>query len=153
MNAKVKIMKNSSLPVLIALLAASPLGFAAAEKIDKRPAETTMIVVEPISKLPLYNSVISAWYKASVYDENEKKVADVEDMLVNSDGTITAAMLSVGGFLGMGEKHVAVPLNAITWTKRDNKAWLTINTTKETLKRAVGYKFDKQTERWEPIAG
>jgi hypothetical protein len=59
--------------------------------------------------------------------------------------------LDVGGFLGLGEKHVAVPLGAISLTKKKNKSWLTINTTKEAVKNAVGYRYDKNDGVWNPM--
>ena len=60
-------------------------------------------------------------------------------MLVNKDGVINAVMLSVGGFLGVGEKDVAVPMDAIRVSQRNGKWWLTINADKALLKEAPGY--------------
>jgi hypothetical protein len=71
-------------------------------------------------------------------------------MLFSPDGTINAVLLNVGGFLGIGSKHVAVPVSAITITSKNNKSWLTMNTTKDILKKATGYKFDKKMGVWNP---
>lgn len=108
------------------------------------------VLVVPLDTLPSYGSVVSAWYGKPIYDPSEKKIGAVADMLFNANGAITAVMLNVGGFLGVGAKHVAVPVAAITITAKNNKSWLTINTTKEILKKAVGYKFDKQMGVWNP---
>ena len=97
------------------------------------------------------SSLISAYYKADVYDQNEKKVGEITDMLVNKDGVINAVMLSVGGFLGVGEKDVAVPMDAIRVSQRNGKWWLTINADKALLKEAPGYKYDRKTAQWEPV--
>jgi sporulation protein YlmC with PRC-barrel domain len=48
---------------------------------------------------------------ASASGENLGKVAD---LIVGRDGKVAGAVLSVGGFLGIGDKHVAVPWNALT---------------------------------------
>ena len=48
---------------------------------------------------------------ASAGGENLGKVAD---LIVGRDGKVEGAVLSVGGFLGIGDKHVAVPWNALT---------------------------------------
>jgi hypothetical protein len=72
-------------------------------------------------------------------------------MLFSIDGSINAVMLDVGGFLGIGRKHVAVPVNAISLTKKKNKQWLTINTTKAAVKDAKGYKYDPKERAWNPI--
>jgi PRC-barrel domain len=39
-------------------------------------------------------------------------------------------VIGVGGFLGVGEKDVSVPFNAVKWTTKDKKNYLTLNTTK-----------------------
>ena len=111
-------------------------------------AETVIIV--PLDVLPSYGSLVSAWYKQSVYDPSGKKVGVIADMLFSPDGSINAVMLNVGGFLGIGQKHVAVPVSAISVTQKKGKSWLTINTTKDVVKKAVGYKFDKKSGIWNP---
>lgn len=113
--------------------------------------ETIDVLVIPLEKLPSYGSIVSAWYKQPVYDINEKKLGKISDMLFNADGSISAVMMDVGGFLGIGAKHVAVPVSAITITAKNDKSWLTMNTTKDILKKATGYKFDKKMGVWNPV--
>ncbi len=132
------------------LLATASTSVVYAERM-KTTNEAEIPAVAPLKTLPTYNSVISAWYKADVYDPKENKVGEVKDMLVNADGTINAVMLSVGGFLGMGEKDVAVPMNAIRIAQRDGKWWLTINADKQVLKDAPGYRYERRTAQWEPV--
>ncbi|MCQ4188536.1 MULTISPECIES: PRC-barrel domain-containing protein [Methylocystis] len=114
-------------------------------------AQNETVVVVPLERLPVYGSVVSAWYKQPVYDPNEKKLGSIADMLFSADGSINAVMLNVGGFLGIGVKHIAIPVSAITITQKNNKTWLTLNTTKDLLKKALAYKFDKATGLWDPI--
>ncbi|MEF3367700.1 PRC-barrel domain-containing protein [Methylocystis sp. 9N] len=134
-----------------AIVAASiALSAFAAPPLHAQPVENETVLVIPLDALPIYGSVVSAWYKQPVYDANEKKLGVIADMLFSADGSINAVMLDVGGFLGIGVKHVAVPVNKITITEKDKKSWLTLNTTKEILKKAVGYKFDKETRLWNP---
>ena len=128
------------------------VGMAYAEKRMRVEGDIPALVV-PMETLPTYDSLISRWYKATVYDPSETKVGEVVDMLVNKDGTITAVMLSVGGFLGIGDKDVAVPIDAIYASQKDGKWWLTINATKDVLKQATGYKYDKRNSVWGPAEG
>jgi hypothetical protein len=128
---------------------AAPISSAYVEKAETHVIDERLIVVEPISRLPQHDSAISAWRKAAVSDPREKKLGEIEDMLVDPDGSIAAEMLSVGGFLGVDEKYVAVPLRAFTWTKRYDKIWLTLDTTKDALTHAAGHEFDERTIRWE----
>ena len=58
---------------------------------------------------------------------------------------------SVPGTLLCPLTRVAVPLSAISLTKKKNKAWLTINTTKEAVKNASGYSYDKNDGVWNPM--
>ena len=52
---------------------------------------------------------VTDWYKQDVYDPNDNKIGEIMDVLVDQSGTITALIVGVGGFLGAGEKDVAVP--------------------------------------------
>ena len=56
--------------------------------------------------------------------------------------------MSVGGFIGINEKHVAVPINAIRPTERSGKWRLIMNATKEVLKSAPSFKYDRSQEIW-----
>ena len=90
------------------------------------------------------------WYKQNVYDPSDNKVGDVKDVLLSQDGKVSALIISVGGFLGMGEKDVAVPFNAVKHTSKDGKVYLTLDTTKDALKAAPGLKYDRSTTSWVP---
>ena len=58
---------------------------------------------------------------------------------------------TAGGFLGIGEKDVAVPFKAVrTTTKNDNKWYLVMNSTKDALKSAKGFKYDRNAMTWVP---
>ena len=46
---------------------------------------------------------------ANVYNENDEKIGNVDDIVISSDNSISFAVISVGGFLGMGSRNVAVP--------------------------------------------
>ena len=91
---------------------------------------------------------VTDWYKQNVYDPSENKIGEIVDMLVNKNGRVSAIIISVGGFLGMDTKDVAAPFTAIHVTMKDNKWWLTMNTTKDALKSAPGYKYDKTSTTW-----
>ena len=69
---------------------------------------------------------------------------------MDKDGKIGAAIVGVGGFLGAGEKNVAVPFNSLKLTDKNGKRYLVMNTTKEALKSAPGYTFDRTAYQWVP---
>ncbi len=51
-----------------------------------------------------------------VYNNGNEKVGDIADILLDSSGKISAVVIGVGGFLGMGERYVAVPFEQIRWS-------------------------------------
>src|SRR6202051_4112027 len=49
----------------------------------------------------------------SVYNDNNESLGSINDLLMDKSGNIKAVVLGVGGFLGVGEHLVAVPLDKI----------------------------------------
>src|SRR6266853_895004 len=103
---------------------------------------------QTLATLPPGVSTVTNWYKQDVYDPLEKKIGEISDVLVDKDGKISAFIVSVGGFLGMGEKHVAVPFDNIHETQGRRDRLLTMNATKDALKTAAGYKYDRGKATW-----
>jgi sporulation protein YlmC with PRC-barrel domain len=102
------------------------------------------------SSLPHEAMTVTDWYKQNVYDPNDHKIGEIMDVLVDKSGKIAALIVGVGGFLGAGEKDVAVPFEAVHPTMKDKKWWLVMNTTKDSLKSAPGFKYDSNTTTWVP---
>lgn len=50
----------------------------------------------------------------SIYDSTGERVGEVDDILMGEDGITMAASLDIGGFLGMGEKDIVLPLDSLT---------------------------------------
>ena len=51
----------------------------------------------------------------NIYGSDHQKIGDVNDVLLDHQGKAEAVVIGVGGFLGIGEKDVAVPFSAIQW--------------------------------------
>ena len=103
-----------------------------------------------MSNAPSDSWTVSNYYKQTVYDPNQAKVGEIDDVLVNKTGEITGLVVSVGGFLGMDAKDVIVPFSDVSLQKKDDKYWLSINETKDSLKSAQGFTYDRQTTMWRP---
>jgi sporulation protein YlmC with PRC-barrel domain len=101
-----------------------------------------------MKSLPGDAFTVTDYYKQNVYDPSDKKIGDIKDVLIDKTGQIKALMISVGGFLGAGEKDVAVPFNAVKSTTKNNKTYLTMNASKDELKNAVGFNYDSSTTKW-----
>jgi sporulation protein YlmC with PRC-barrel domain len=103
-----------------------------------------------MSSVPAQSVTVTDWYKQSVYDPSNSKIGEIMDVLLSADGKVNALIIGVGGFLGMGEKDVAVPFSAVKHTSKEGKVYLTLDTTKDALKAAPGLKYDRSTTTWMP---
>lgn len=77
---------------------------------------------------------------STVYNEADEKVGTIDDLIVTPTDKVPFAVLSVGGFLGLGTKYVVVPSSALT--VRDNKMVLP-GATKDSLKALPDFVYAK----------
>lgn len=80
-----------------------------------------------------------------VYSKTGDDIGEVNDLIMTDNGSIRAVILGVGGFLGMGEKDVAVSMNAINMTQDGNNVKLVVDGSKEQFKSAPQYDRSKRT--------
>ena len=82
----------------------------------------------------------------AVRRSNGDKIGHIERLMIDKiTGKVSYAILSFGGFLGMGEHYVAVSPSSVN-VRYDNKndKWLaSMNTTKDALKAAPEFKYPK----------
>lgn len=64
----------------------------------------------------------------NVYNDANEKIGEIEEIIINKSGKIDNVILSVGGFLGIGEHHVAVPLDKLKWVNEPVRATTATNT-------------------------
>jgi PRC-barrel domain len=94
----------------------------------------------------------TGWRSSDVLDEpvlnlQREKIGEVSDLIVDGEGRVVAAVIGVGGFLGMGEHDVAVTYRALRMTRNEKgKAQLSVDVTKETLKAAPAFKAVKSAK-------
>lgn len=75
-------------------------------------------------------------------------VGDINEIILGKDGKIAAVVVGVGGFLGMGEREVAVDFNSIRKSRdSNNNLVLTMNATKDSLKAAPAWRWEDTTKR------
>jgi sporulation protein YlmC with PRC-barrel domain len=130
------VLSSISAFALIAITQGLPAQAAGAEVITTIPADTV---------------TVTDWYKQNVYDPSDNKIGEIMDVLVDRQGKVSALIIGVGGFLGAGEKDVAVPFTAVQVTNKNNNKWyLVMSATKDELKNAPGFTYDKTTTTWVP---
>jgi hypothetical protein len=71
-------------------------------------------------------------------------IGEVNDLVVSRDGSVKAVVVGVGGFLGLGEKNVAVKMGELRFLKKAgddaNDYFIVVNSNKERLTKAPEYK-------------
>jgi sporulation protein YlmC with PRC-barrel domain len=66
-----------------------------------------------ITKMEANHVMASDLIGTRVVGANNESIGDINDVIMDRNGQIMAAVVGVGGFLGIGEKDVAVPFNAL----------------------------------------
>lgn len=77
----------------------------------------------------------------SIMTAQDENIGEINDLIIEQDGRVVAAVVGVGGFLGIGEKNVALPMDKFTITQNAEGDSVTLTTveTAETLKAAPEY--------------
>jgi hypothetical protein len=85
---------------------------------------------------------------ANVENPQGQNLGDIKDIVIDrASGRIAYAVVSFGGFLGMGEKLFAVPWGAFSQPKADKDTFI-LNVDKERLTNAPGF----DTHNWPQMA-
>jgi sporulation protein YlmC with PRC-barrel domain len=121
------------------------IGFVAAAALASGAYAATTMKAAPADSWTVTN-----YYKQNVYDPKESKIGSIDDVLLDKSGKVTGLVVGVGGFLGAGEKDVIVPFTAVKAEKKDDKWYLTLDETKDDLKNAPGFKYDRASTTWVP---
>ncbi len=81
-----------------------------------------------------------------IYNGQNNKIGKIQDIAFNSSKQLTGYILSVGGFLGMGTRYVAVNPSSVNVSyDAQNKTWrASMNATKAQLKAAPEFKYSGQ---------
>jgi len=119
-------------------LLASPVFAEEAKTTGTAPAEAKFSTV---TKDEMFSSKLKG---LNVYNQKDESVGEITDLAIRNS-QIDALILSVGGFLGVGEHYVAVSPSSVS-IRHDakNDKWVaSMNTTKEALKAAPEFKYPK----------
>jgi sporulation protein YlmC with PRC-barrel domain len=64
----------------------------------------------------------------NVYNAQNEKIGDIKELLLDKNGRINTVAIAVGGFLGMGERDVAVKFDQLKWGNEPVKSTTSTNT-------------------------
>ena len=121
----------------IAFPVALALAQAPAALPDAAPA------TDPTAKSIFYSTqqnatdfLASNFLNHTVYGPKDEKLGKITDLIIDGEGETVAAIVGVGGFLGIGEKDVAVTFKALTAKTKNGSQYLTLDVTRDALKSA-----------------
>lgn len=77
---------------------------------------------------------------AEIKTTNDEEVGSVSDLIIDDKGQVVAVVVGVGGFLGMGEKDVAIGWDDVTRSSSPDDKGLQIGLSREELMAAPEYK-------------
>jgi hypothetical protein len=80
---------------------------------------------------------------SKVYNAANENIGSIEEIVLKADGSMDEVVLSVGGFLGIGEKYVAVPFSNLKISRDGSGFKIVTEGTKDSLKALPDYKFYK----------
>ena len=115
-------------------------------------AAVGVLIAANVSALPVFaadNTQSADEYRTSkivgskVYNNANDNIGSVEDIILKPDGSMDEVVLSVGGFLGIGDKYVAVPFNALKLSRDGTSLKIMTDGTKDSLKALPDYQFFK----------
>ncbi len=66
-----------------------------------------------------------------VYGTDNSKIGDINEVIVDRNGQAKAIVIGVGGFLGIGEKNVAIPWGKVQWSMGGSASGFMVSTTSQ----------------------
>ena len=109
-------MRHTLAATLLACTVAMP-AFAQAPR-DQNP-QTPAAQAAPVTATGQWRA--SKLIGVNVYNAQNEKLGDINELIVDSSGRIAGAVIGVGGFLGMGEHDVMVPMDRLRFSNEAGK--------------------------------
>ncbi len=102
--------------------------------------EETDFLASDLIGMRIYNSEAEVENDAMIAEGAEQEwddIGEINDIIVSKDGEVTAVILGIGGFLGMGERDVSVSMDKIRILNDEGgDRFLVVNTSKEMLEQS-----------------
>ncbi|MGA7326702.1 MAG: PRC-barrel domain-containing protein [Rhodomicrobium sp.] len=138
-------MRTTLAAVAALMIAASPL---AAQTHSSAPA------IRFVDKQNNSEVLGTDFIGTPVITKGGDQVGKISNLVFDENGRIELAVIGIGGVLGIGEKEVAVPFDAIKSEEVNGKHVFAVDATKEELKDAPTYQtlsgiaFNKRMAEW-----
>jgi PRC-barrel domain len=112
------------------------------------PAEMAFIEIQDEAQFLADEEVIGK----GVVNVMDEEVGTIADLVMDQEQKLVGVVLSVGGFLGIGDKWVAIPVDQIDFPTDEQPARLLVAVTEEQLKNAPDFMTREAVEAEEAAA-
>jgi sporulation protein YlmC with PRC-barrel domain len=115
--------------------AQAPAGTAATDTTQTAAIDRSTLTEMPADKISADNLI-----GTTVYGADDANLGEISDIVLTGDNSVDAIVVDVGGFLGIGEKPVAVAMDNLKFMNdKDGNTYLYTNLTKEQLESQAAY--------------
>lgn len=130
-------METRKLVVVMSMLALFS-GVAAAQAVG---TSTIGVAVEQMDQVLNGYSAKKDLIGKKVENDKNQNIGKIEDIVVTQNERVSAAIIGVGGFVGVGKHNVAIPMEQL---KVDGKRLVLAGATKETLKSMPKFEYTRK---------
>jgi sporulation protein YlmC with PRC-barrel domain len=122
--------------VLSTMLASPVMAGAPATAKDAKslPAIEETIIVTEVQLEPV--TLASKILDSDAYMKDGTKIGDVSDVVFDADNRVSAVIVGIGGFLGIDETHVAIPMSKVSFETKGKTMKVIADVTKQDLQNA-----------------
>jgi hypothetical protein len=139
MGKKEATMKIALLSVFAAAVLIAPT--VGTSQTAKPPPDSSFITVQPAGQW-----LATLFIGQPVSNDAGQSIGNINDLLLDKSGSIANVVIGVGGFLGIGEKNVAIPFNLLAITANaDGKRVVQVGLSRERLEAAPDFKPTEKT--------
>ena len=113
---------------------------AVAQEPNTRTQAAPRSTDEAVTTMPAEKLLASKLLNESVLNKANESIGDINDVVIDKSGKVASVIVGVGGFLGLGEKNVALSFDQLSFaTDNDGDLTVTTGATKESLQSAPAY--------------
>ena len=106
-------------------------------------ADTATVAVKFVTVKPV-DIMSSKLVGINVYNNQNESLGEIEDLVIDNGKTITGLVVSVGGFLGIGESYVVLDPSTVVLNQKDSAWKAYVDTSKDNLKNAPKFSYSKK---------
>jgi hypothetical protein len=127
-------MKTMLLIAVLGLMLTATSGNAGAPVAGVITLGTTVEITQAIAVGNRASKIVGA----PVYNEQDEKIGNIDDLIIGPDHSVSFAIVSIGGFLGLGSRLVAIPIEQL---REEQGRFILPGATKEALVKLPEFKY------------